>query len=133
MKRPTDRRTVLITAAAAAVAAAAVPVAAQSPHIRGEVTFAGGAVIPKGDLEIYLEDHAAQDKTQRRAAATRLKSDGGAKAIAFSLAPPVSPAASQTLRIVARLERADGWLLARGSTEVEAGSAVQVTLNTVMY
>jgi hypothetical protein len=34
---------------------------------------------------------------------------------------------------VARLERADGWLVARGSAELEAGSPVSVTLNAVMY
>jgi uncharacterized lipoprotein YbaY len=133
MNRPTDRRTILITAGAAAVAAAAGPVAAQSTGIRGSVTFEGGAVVPKGVLEIYLEDRAVEDKARRRVADTRIKSDGGSKAIAFSLPPPASPTASPTLRIVARLERADGWLLARGSAQVEAGSPVNVTLNTVMY
>jgi hypothetical protein len=34
---------------------------------------------------------------------------------------------------VVRLERADGWLLARGSARIEAGAPVEVTLNTVMY
>ena len=61
MKRPTDRRTVLMAAGAAAVAAAAGPVAAQSTDIRGAVTFEGGAVIPEGHLEIYLEDPAIQE------------------------------------------------------------------------
>ena len=68
MKRPTDRRTVLKTAGAAAVAVVAGAVAAQSADIRGAVTFEGGAVIPKGHLEIYLEDTAIQDKARRRAA-----------------------------------------------------------------
>ena len=67
MKRLTDRRTVLMTAGAAAVAAAAGPVAAQSTDIRGAVTFEGGAVIPEGHLEIYLEDTAIQDNARRRA------------------------------------------------------------------
>jgi uncharacterized lipoprotein YbaY len=133
MKRPTDRRTLLMTAGAAVVAAAAGPVAAQSTDIRGAVTFEGGAIIPKGHLEIYLEDPAIQDDTRRRAAKTRVKSDGGSKAIAFSLSPPASSTASPTLRIVARLERADGWLVARGSTQFEGGSPVHVTLNPVMY
>jgi hypothetical protein len=128
MKRPTDRRTVLMAAGAAAVAAAAGSVAAQSTDIRGAVTFEGGAVIPDGHLEIYLEDNA-----RRRAAETRIKSDGKSKAIEFSLSPPASSTASPTLQIVARLERADGWLLARGSAQFEAGSPVYVTLNTVMY
>jgi len=133
MKRPTDRRTVLKTAGAAAVAVVAGAVAAQSADIRGAVTFEGGKAIPEGFLEIYLEDTAIQDNARRRAAETRIESDGGSKAIEFSLSPPASSTASPTLQIVARLERADGWLLARGSAQVEAGAAVNVTLNTVMY
>jgi uncharacterized lipoprotein YbaY len=133
MKRPIDRRTVLTTAGAAAVAAAAGTVAAQSTDIRGTVTFEGGAVIPEGDLEIYLEDPAIQDSARRRAAKTRITSEGGSKAIEFSLSPPASSTASPTLRIVARLERADGWLLARGSAQFEAGPPVHVTLKTVVY
>lgn len=133
MKRPTDRRTILMAAGAAAVAAAAGTVAAaQSTDIRGAVTFEGGAVVPKGQLEIYLEDRAIQDKARPRAAKTSVESDGGSKTIAFSLSMP-SSTASQKLQIVARLERADGWLLARGSAQFEAGSPVHVTLNTVMY
>jgi uncharacterized lipoprotein YbaY len=133
MKRRTDRRTVLKTAAAAAVATAAGPVAAQSTDIRGAVTFEGGAVIPEGHLEIYLEDPAIQDNARRRAAETRIKSDGGSKAIEFSLSQPASSTSSPTLRIVARLERADGWLVARGSAQFEADSPVYVTLNAVVY
>ena len=133
MKRPTDRRTVLMTAGAAVVAAAAGPVAAQSTDIRGAVTFQGGAVIPDGHLEIYLEDPAIGDKARRRAAKTRIKSDGRSKAIGFSLTPPASVTASPTLQVVARLERADGWLVARGSAQFETGSPVYVTLNAVMY
>jgi len=128
MKRPTDRRTLLMTAGAAAVAAAAGPVAAQSTDVRGAVTFEGGAVIPEGYLEIYLEDPA-----RRRVAKTRIRSDGGSKAMEFSLSPPASSTASPTLQIVARLERADGWLVARGSTQFEASSPVYVTLIAVMY
>ncbi|WP_027997607.1 hypothetical protein [Sinorhizobium arboris] len=132
MKRPTDRRTVLMTVGAAAVAAVAGPVVAQPGEIRGAVTFEDGAV-PEGYLEIYLEDPAIQDKARRRAAETRIESDGRSKSIAFSLSPSVSLADSPTLRIVARLERADGWLVARGSTQFKAGSPVYVTLNAVMY
>ena len=90
MKRPTDRRTVLKTAGAAAVAVVAGAVAAQSADIRGAVTFEGGAVIPKGHLKIYLEDTAIEDKTRRRAGKTRIESDGGSKAIEFSLSAPAS-------------------------------------------
>jgi hypothetical protein len=133
MKGAPDRRTLLMTAGAAAVVAAAWPVAAQSTDIRGAVTFEGGAAIPEGHLDIYLEDPAVAENAQRRTAGTRIPSDGGSKAIAFSLSPTASPSPSPTLRIVARLERADGWLVARGSTSVASGSPVTVTLNTVMY
>ncbi|MEE1613313.1 hypothetical protein [Microvirga sp. CF3016] len=133
MKRQASRRTVLTTAGAAAVAAAVRPAAAQSTDIRGTVTFEGGAVIPKGHLEIYLEDSAIQGDARRRAARTRIESDGGSKAMAFSLSPPASSTSSPTLQIVARLERADGWLIARGSAQLKAGSPVHVTLNAVMY
>jgi uncharacterized lipoprotein YbaY len=133
MKRPTDRRTVLLTAGVAAVAAAVGPVAAQPTDIRGAVTFQGGTVIPKGCLEIYLEDTAIQDNARRRVAKTRVKSDGRIKTIAFSLSPPASVTASPTLQIIARLERADGWLVARGSAQLAAASPVYVTLGAVMY
>lgn len=133
MKRPTDRRMVLVAAASAAVAAATAPVAAQSADFRGTVIFRGGALIPKGRLEIYLEDPAIGDKALRRAAKTRIESDGKSKEVAFSLAPPAGLAASPTLRIVARLERADGWLLARGSVQAGTGSPARVALNAVMY
>ncbi len=133
MKRPTDRRTVLKTAAVAAMAAATGSAVAQSADIRGAITYEGGVAIPEGRVEIYLEDTAVQDKAQRRAAATSVKSDGGSKSIEFSLSPPAGLAASPTQQVVARLERADGWLLARGSAQFEAGLPVQVTLNTVVY
>jgi uncharacterized lipoprotein YbaY len=134
MKRLTDRRTVLIAAGTAAVAAAtARQVVAQPNDFRGTVIFKGGAVIPKGRLEIYLEDPAIQNKAQRRTAKTRIESDGKSKAVAFSLPAPAGLAASPTQRIVARLERADGWLLARGSAQVGTGSPAQVALSAVTY
>jgi uncharacterized lipoprotein YbaY len=88
MNRMTDRRTVLIGAGAAAVAAATRQATAQSTDFRGTVIFRGGAVIPKGRLEIYLEDPAIQDKARRRTAKTHIESDGKSRAMAFSLATP---------------------------------------------
>jgi hypothetical protein len=125
---PPDRRTVLMTAGAAAVAAAAGPSVAQATEIRGSVVFDGGAAIPQGRLEVYLE---APGAAQRRVAETRLDSDGRARTLAFSLSPPAI--ASTSLRIVARLEGADGWLLARGSAPIQPGAPVAVTLNPVTY
>jgi uncharacterized lipoprotein YbaY len=133
MERLTDRRTVLIAAGTAAVVAATRQAAAQSADFRGTVTFKGGAVIPKGRLEIYLEDPAIQDKAKRRAAKMRIESNGKSKAMAFSLAMPAGLAASPTQRIVVRLERADGWLLARGSAQAGAGSPAKVALSAVVY
>jgi uncharacterized lipoprotein YbaY len=133
MKRLTDRRTLLIAAGAAAVAVTTGQAAAQSTDFGGTVTFKGGAVIPKGRLEIYLEDKAIQDKAQRRTAETHIESDGKSKAMAFSLATPAGLTASPTLQIVARLERADGWLLARGSAQVNIGLPAQVALSAVVY
>ena len=133
-----DRRTVLMAAGAAAVAATTRAAAAQStdipaPDIHGAVTFVGGKAIPEGHLEIYLEDPAIQDSARRRAAKTSLKSEGGSKTIEFSLPLPASSTASPTLQVVARLERADGWLVARGSAQLEAGLPVHVTLKAVTY
>ncbi|MBP1862344.1 hypothetical protein [Rhizobium herbae] len=132
MKR--HRRTMLMTVGAAAIAAAsgAGTVAAQATDIRGAVTFERGAVVPEGRLEIYLEDPAVQGSA-RRSTETHVKSDGRSRTIAFSLTPPASSGASSTLRIVARLERADGWLVARGSTQLKAGESVNLTLNAVTY
>jgi len=134
MKRLTDRRAVLLAAGllAAGVAVDVEMAAAQSADISGTVIYAGAAKIPEGHIRIYLEDPAGADKTVR-AAGAQLKSDGGTKAIAFSLSLPARAAVSPTLQVVARLERGDGWLLARGSTTLVAGTPVEITLNTVMY
>ena len=133
MKRQANRRTILLTAGVAAAATAVGTIPAQSADIRGTITFEGGAAVPKGHLEIYLEDAAIRDTARRRSAAARITSDGASKAIAFFLSPPTGPPASQTLRIVARLEREDGWLIARGSAQFDAGSPIIITLNAVVY
>ncbi|MBQ0824509.1 hypothetical protein HPT29_023255 [Microvirga terrae] len=133
MKRPTDSRTLWMAAGVAAVAAAAGPAAAQSQEIRGAVTFEGGTVIPQGQLKIYLEDRSIRDEARRRAAITRIQSDGKSTTLAFSLSAPATLPPSPTLQIVARLERADGWLLARGSTPFESGPPVSVKLNAATY
>jgi hypothetical protein len=133
MKRPIDRRTVLVAAGAVPVAAAAGTVAAQATDIQGAVVFESGADVPEGVLVIYLEDRAAKGGEPRRRAEMRLRSDGKSKTVAFSVASPAAAIASPNLQIVARLERADGWLVARGSAPFEAGSPVRVTLKPAMY
>ena len=133
MKRPTDRRTVLITAGAVAFAAATGAAAQQSLDVTGAVNFKGGAVIPQGHIEIYLEDPAIQDSAQRRIAKTYVESDGGSRTIAFSVSLPAGSAASPMLQIVARLERADGLLVARGSAQFKTLLPVAVTLKEAIY
>jgi hypothetical protein len=130
---PAGRRAVLIAAGTAAAAAVPWPAAALSADIHGTVMFEGGAVIPEGMIDIYLEDPAIPDKALRRAAETRMASDGTSTALVFSLAPPEGFAASPGWRIVARLERADGWLLARGSTQIDRGSTARLALRLVVY
>jgi hypothetical protein len=134
MKQPTSRRAALLTAGLLATGSAALTqtVAAQSTDVRGTVKFQGDAVVPKGRIIIYLEGPAVRD-VKALAVKTELKSDGGTNAIAFSLPLPASAATLPTLLIVARLERADGWLLARGSAKLKADTPVEITLNTVMY
>jgi uncharacterized lipoprotein YbaY len=133
MKRTTDRRTVLMATGAAALAAATGSATAQSTDIRGAVAFQGGASIPEGHLKIYLENPAIQDSAQRRVAETHAISDGRSKMIDFAFSRPANATASPTLQIVARLERVDGWLLARGSAEFDASSPVYVTLKEAIY
>ena len=101
--------------------------------MRGAVRFEGGAVIPEGHIEIYIEDPAVQDDARRRASERRIESDGKSRTIAFTLSAPASLAASPTPEIVARLERADGWLIARGSAEYEPGSLIDITLYKAVY
>jgi uncharacterized lipoprotein YbaY len=133
MKAQPDRRTVLKFTGAAILAAAAHPVTASSTDMDGTITFEGGKPIPEGILAITLEDPAATDEPLRQVAETRIDSDGKSTSIAFALTPPASLTASAALQIVARLERADGWLLARGSAPFDPASPVTVALNTVMY
>jgi uncharacterized lipoprotein YbaY len=133
MKPPTHRRAVLVTAGAAVLAVATGAAAAQSTDIQGTVTFAGGTAVPEGQLAVYLEDPAIQNSPARRIAKTRIDSDGGSRSITFSLSWPAGTAAAPTLRIVARLERADGWLLARGSAPFRTDAPVTVTLKAAMY
>lgn len=132
MKRPPDRRTVLAAAGAAAVAAAAGPGAAQASDVRGAVAFEGGATIPEGRLRLYLEDPAVADAAQGRVSEALVESDGKSTEIAFSLALDAL-AASPTRRVVVRLERPDGWLIARGSAKADPASAVEVVLKPVIY
>lgn len=133
MKRKSAPRSILMAAGTAAVFAVAVAgaTAAQPTDIRGTVTFDGGVVIPKGHIEISLKETASAKNAASPATAAALESDGGARTIEFSL--PADPATSSAREVVVRLEREDGWLLARGSATIKPGAPVEITLFTVMY
>ena len=131
MARLTDRRSAMFVAGLAAFAAVAGPGSAQAVDISGTVEFSGGAVIPKGGITIHLE--VPETDASHQPPALAVVSDGKAKAVDFSFAQSAGPDTAPGARIVARLEREDGWLLARGSAQVEPGTPVHIVLHTVMY
>jgi len=129
MHRLTRRRG--LAAGIVVFAAGTGAVVARPMEIEGTVGFAGDAPLPAGWIEVSLEDTAIEDRARRRIAQAGVESGGGMRTIGFSL--DASTTTSATLRVVARLERLDGWLLARGSAAFEADSPVHVTLREVMY
>ncbi|WP_299911646.1 hypothetical protein [uncultured Paracoccus sp.] len=133
MKRQTDRRRLLFAAGTAAVAVVAGSVSAQSGGVSGTVTFEGGGPIPKGQIEITLENSAVAKTAQSLAATAGVESNGKATALEFTLPAATLAKAVPTQEIVAQLLREDGWLLARGSAQIEPGAPVEITLYTVMY
>lgn len=133
MKRLTIPKSMLMAAGTAAVTAVSATAGAQPGEIPGTVVFADGTAIPKGDLVVYLDDSAVDARAKQPGARARMASDGGAKVLRFTLPLPADLPAARSQEIVAQLERADGWLLARGSAEFEPGAPVEITLYTVMY
>ena len=55
------------------------------------------------------------------------------EAVAARVKEMAAPIEELRQQVVAELQRADGWLLARGSAQVEGDLAVEITLYTVMY
>ncbi len=134
MRNLFDRLSVLMATGAVTLATSTGAVMAQPDGMRGIVQFESGLVIPKGQIEIYLENTASQNAAREAPTKMQLESQGKEKTIVFSLPSSASEnASSETVQVVARLERDDGWLLARGSAQLEAGQPVEITLNTVMY
>jgi hypothetical protein len=133
MKRLTNRRSMLLAAGTAAVAVAAGAAAAQSRDVGGTVTYEGGAPIPKGQIAISLEDSAVASTARTGGAVADIQSDGGTKIFTYSITLPDGTAVSPTQEIVVQLLREDGWLLARGSAQVQPDTPVYITLYTVMY
>ncbi|MEA5162784.1 hypothetical protein U5903_18545 [Cereibacter johrii] len=91
---------------------------AQAGGLSGTLDHEGGTALPKGVIEISAGS----------AAPLRLESDGAARTMAFAL--PDTPAGTE---VEARLLRADGWLLARGSARLEPGAPLRITLYTALY
>jgi hypothetical protein len=119
---------ILLAAAAAAVGSGAR--AGRPADLQVTLDFEGGGVIPKGRLAVYLDGPGAGRDETRLAAAT---SSGGSRKITLSLFLPPGMDRTPPRQVVALLERADGWLLARGSAQLEGGGPVVITLYTVMY
>ncbi len=131
MRHATGRRKVIMTLGVMALATIPGRGATQPTVIPGSVAFEGGMNIPEGEIEIYFDDPSSSDPADPDALSTRLRSDGNAKAIEFLLT--VDTDVSGVREIIARLERNDGWLIARGSTVFELGAPVRIMLHTVMY
>lgn len=110
---------------------AAGTVEAQMSSVSGAITYPDGKAIPEGVLKIQIEDLATGNAVAD-IGEVQIKSRGADKSVAFAL-PPLAAKSSGNLEIVARLERADGFLLARGSAPYEAGAPVTVPLSTVQY
>lgn len=132
MKGLTDRRAVLMAAGTAAAAAVAGTVAAQSSDISGTIEYEGGTEIPKGRLVVTVEAPGLAS-TARPASEAQVQSDGKLKKLQFTVPSAARFSASPATEIIARLEREDGWLLARGSASFADGAPVEIVLYTAMY
>ena len=131
MKAPNQRRSFLMAAGAAAMAAGVA--SGQPPARLGALDYEGGKAIPAGIIEIVFEATTGNGQGRASPGATRLTSDGKARELAFPLPEPASAARSGKARIVAYLERADGWLLARGAARLDGDGPVRITLHGVIY
>ncbi|WP_372573655.1 hypothetical protein [Ruegeria jejuensis] len=128
-----DRRIIWIAASALAVSVIAPPVGAQTKDIRGSILYEDNGKIPEGRVFIYLENPAVQYKTRAIVPKTSVNSDGKSRVIEYSFSWPARLKASPELRVVARLERDDGWLIARGSAPFKTGAPAKITLNQALY
>lgn len=128
-----DRRNLLAVGGVFAAAALAGKADAQTMAITGKVEFEGGGPIPEGELRVFIEGDD-QPAARRGASAITRTVDDKATSVDFSLdPPPTARMAGGNISVVATVQRADGWLLARGSEQVTPGTPVTITLHTVMY
>lgn len=129
MTRLTGRRDILV-AGTVALAMTTGTVTAQSPDDRAIVEYEGGQPIPKGQLQVYVEDPGVAGK---RAAPAEVATDGKTKEIEFTLGAASGARSAGPVQVVAQLQRADGWLLARGSADYAPGTPMRITLFAAMY
>ncbi|WP_284164729.1 hypothetical protein [Frigidibacter sp. SD6-1] len=132
MKR-SNRRPGLLRAVGLAAAIIAGPAAGQPSDLRGTILFEDGKAIPEGYIEIALDDPATRALAGQHPASVRIRSDGKTREIPFAIHLPDTLTVTPSLRVVVRLERTDGWLLARGTAPVVADAATDITLNVAMY
>lgn len=133
MKRLADRRAVLLGVATAAVAMGAKADTGPATGVEVTVGFEGGGFVPPGQLAVYLDGPGGQEGARPLAARTHSESEGGSREISVSLSLPARMDMSSPPQIVARLQRPDGWLLARGSAQLDGDAPVFITLYTVMH
>lgn len=127
-----NRRTILALGAAT-LAAGTRPVFALVT-IRGTITYEGGDRIPEGGITLLADDAAHGGGGSRSHRETRLQSDGAARAIGFDVQVRPQAMDAPPRRLVALLERSDGWLIARGSVRLaDDDRDVRVVLSEVMY
>jgi hypothetical protein len=125
-----NRRTLVLTAGLIAIGAGfANGAGAQMADIKGVLTFESGGEIPKGQISVTLSNPVTATGAEK----TLLESDGTATSIPFSVSLADTARDAGKLKIIVRLEREDGWLLARGSALIEAGEQVEIQLNTAVY
>lgn len=130
MTRLLHRRALLSLLIAAGLSLGQNVRASEADEVRGTLTYAGGAAIPEGIVRIVLDGTAAEDAGTAQKA-LRIESDGKSTALDFSMKLP-QPVSGKP-RLVAHLEREDGWLLARGMATIEQGTPVTLTLFKTMY
>ena len=104
--------------------------AAAQTALDATLVSANGEAIPEGEIVVIFEGAESVPQSRRAAPEMRFKSEGEAKAVKVSL-PEVPSGAN--VQIVATVERADGWLLARGSAKLRDDGRVEVMLHQVMY
>ncbi|MTH99398.1 hypothetical protein [Roseibium sp. RKSG952] len=135
MRHLFDRRMLMIATGllAAGIGSTSETAMAQPALVHGTVTFAGNEHIPEGRLVFDLREMENRNNLDELADNAPLQSTGKQGEISYSVNLPAALKPSNKLVIVARLERADGWLIARGSARLAPDQPADITLHKVMY